>query len=237
MNCSFTGEKALLFPGLLFMVITFFSPHGSAYEQGDRLVRAGIALIDPREDSDSIDLGGIELGELGVESTTVPVVTISYFLSDHLAVNLLLGKPPDVDIVGSTGLLKGVPIGNIEAYPLVVLAHYYPLDSQSRWQPFAGIGFNYVAPGDTKVNPDLAPLFGAERIDIDVEDSWGLALSLGLDFMVLKNVTLSAEAYYMDVEGKANGKIIIDDQKFNVDMFARTSYAPVLYTVTIGYVF
>lgn len=201
------------------------------------LARAGIALIDPREDSDSVSLGGIEFGELGVESTTVPVVNISYFITDHLAVDMLLGKPPNFDIVGSTGLLKGVPIGNIEAYPLVVMAHYYLLDSQSRWQPFAGIGFNYVVPGDTKVNPNLAPLFGAERVEVDVEDSWGLALSLGLDFIVLKNVTLSAEAYYMDIEGKANGKVIIDDRAFNVDMFARTSYAPVLYTVTIGYVF
>ena len=210
MSSGFTG-RAMLFPVFLFVTITFFSPHGFAYQQGDTLVRAGIALIDPREDSDSINLGGTELGKLSVESTTVAIVNVSYFTSDHLAFDLLLGKPPDVDIVGSTGLLKGVPIGNIEAYPLVVMAHYYPLDSQSRWQPYAGIGFNYVVPGDTKVNPDLAPLFGAERVDIDVEDSWGLALSLGLDFMVLKNVTLSAEAYYMDVEGKANGKIIIDD--------------------------
>jgi len=236
MSCGFSG-KAVLFSILLSITITFFSPPGFAYQKGDILVRAGIGLIDPREDSDSINLGGTELGELGVESTTIPVVNVSYFMSDHLAFDLLLGKPPDVDIVGATGLLKGLPIGNIEAYPLVVTAHYYPLDSHSRWQPFVGIGFNYVVPGDTEVNQDLAPLFGAERVEIDVEDSWGLALSLGVDFMVLEKVILSAEAYYMDVEGKANGKIIIDDQAFNVDMFARTSYAPVLYTVTIGYVF
>ena len=236
MSCNFSG-KTLLFSGLLFATIAFFSPHGFAYQKGDTLVRAGIAVIDPREDSDSIDLGGIELGELGVESTTVPIVNVSYFMSEHLAFDLLLGKPPDVDIVGSTGLLKGVPIGNIEVYPLVVTANYYPLDSRYRWQPFAGAGFNYVTPGDTKVNPDLAPLFGAERVEIDVDDSWGLALCLGLDLMVLKNVMLSAEAYYMDVKGKANGKIIIDDQVFDVDMFARTSHAPVMYSVTIGYVF
>ena len=110
-----------------------------------------MAAIDPREESDSINLGGIELGEIEIESQNVPIANVSYFATDHLAFELLLSKPPVFNIVGKTGLIKGLPIGDVEAYPLVVTAQYFPMESSSAWQPFVGIGFNYVVPGDTKV--------------------------------------------------------------------------------------
>ena len=94
-----------------------------------------------------------------------------------------------------------------------------------------------MIPGDTKVDPDLAPLFGADNIELDVKHSWGLVLALGLDFMLRENITLSAEAYYMDVKGDADGEIIIDGQTFDIDLFARTDRVPVLYSLTVGYVF
>jgi len=236
MNNIFQGRLFLL-SGLLSIAFSLSSPHAYAYQKGDTLVRVGIAFMDPREKSDSIVFEGLELGEIGVESQNTAIASISYFASDHLAFEVLLGKPPVFDIVGTTDLIKGVPIGSLEVWPLVVTAQYYPLDSSSRWQPFAGIGLNYTVAGDNEVNPELAPLFGAEQIEIEAANSWGLVLSLGLDFLLRENITLSAEAYYIDVKAKADGKIVIDGEDFDVDIFARTGRAPVLYSLTIGYIF
>jgi len=231
-------QRKPIFPAaLLSTFFVFSSSAGLAHQKSDWLVRAGIAIIDPREESDSINFEGLELGEIGVESTNAAIVSISYFASNHLAFEVLLGKPPNFDIVGATGLIKDIPIGNIETWPLIVTAQYYPMDSQSKWQPFAGIGLNYTIPGDTKVNPELAPIFGAEKIEIEPAHSWGLVLSLGMDYLIRENITLSAEAYYIDVRAKADGKIVLDGEDFNIDIFARTGRVPVLYSVTIGYVF
>ncbi len=221
----------------MLVTIALFSQQGFAYQKGDFLVRAGIAILDPREESDPINLGGIELGEIGIESQNVPIANVSYFATDHLAFELLLSMPPVFEIVGTTGLIKGLAIGDMEAYPLIVTAQYFPMDSSSVWQPFVGIGFNYVVPGDTKVNPDLAPLFGADSIELEVEDSWGLTLSAGLDFMLSEKLLISAQAYYVDAEGKANGKVIVDGQAIDIDLFARTGRTPVLYSLTLGYIF
>ena len=126
----------------LLMASVAFSPAGFSHQKGDMLVRVGAAYIDPSVNSDPIDLEGIELGEIGVESVTVPLLTFSYFGTDHLAFEVLLGLPPEFDVTGTSGLLKDVAIGTIEAYPLVVTAQYYPMNSQSRWQPFVAAGFN-----------------------------------------------------------------------------------------------
>ena len=219
------------------IAITLFSSQGLAYQEGDFLVRAGVAVIDPREESDSIDLEGIKLGEIGIESQNVPIANVSYFARDHLAFELLLSKPPVFDIVGTTGLVKGIPIGDMEVYPLVITAQYFPMAPSSTWQPFVGVGFNYVVSGDSNVNPDLAPHFGADSIKLEVEDSWGLTLSAGLDFMLSEKLLISAQAYYMDVDGRANGKVIIDGQDIDIDLFAHTGRAPVLYSITLGYIF
>lgn len=234
---SMFSENIFLLHLAVWIATMLFSPFGFAYQKGDVLVRAGVAVIDPREDSDSIDLGGIELGEIGVESQSVPIVNVSYFATDHLAFELLLSKPPVFEIVGTTGLVKGVPIGDIEAYPLVITAQYFPMDTQSRWQPFVGLGFNYVVAGDTDINPDLAPSFGAESIELEIDDSFGLTLSVGLDFMVTDKLFVSAEAYYLDIEARGNGKVTIGEQEIDLNLFSQTGYAPVLYSFTLGYIF
>jgi hypothetical protein len=41
----------------------------------------------------------------------------------------------------------------------------------------------------------------------------------------------------MDVEGKANGTVTIGDQEIDVDLFTQTGLAPVLFSLTLGYIF
>jgi len=229
--------RIILLPLAVCIVTALFSHNGFAYQKGDILIRAGMAVIDPREESDSINMGGMDLGEVGVESQSVPIANVSYFVSDHLAFEVLLSKPPVFEIVGTTGLVKGVPIGDIEAYPLLVTVQYFFLTSHSVWQPYLGIGFNYVVAGDTDVNPDLAPYFGAESIGIEVEESWGLTLSAGLDFIVTDKLSISAQAYYADVEGKGSGTVIVGGQEFELDIFSQTGHAPVMYSLTLAYTF
>ena len=71
MGLSFSG-KTILFSGLLFTTIAFFSPHGFAYQKGDTLVRAGTALIDPREDSDSREKASDALAALATSPSGAP---------------------------------------------------------------------------------------------------------------------------------------------------------------------
>ncbi len=223
-------------PGIILTGIFFTSPCALAYEKGDTLIRAGYAYIDPNLNSDTAKLGEIELGEMGADSIDTTLLNISYFATNHIAIELILGAPPTFDINGTSGIIENIPIASLELIPLVITGQYYPLDSSSQWQPFVGIGLNYVTPSDVDVDSNLAPFFGADKIELDVEDSFGLVLSLGLDLRLTDKLVISAQAYYADVKAEGTATIDFSGQKLEVDMFGHTPRAAVLYSLTIGYI-
>jgi len=224
-------------PGTFLVCILLTSPCAFTYEKSDIVVRAGYAHISPNLDSDIAKLGELELGKMGADSVNTALLNISYFVTNHIAVELIVGAPPTFDIDGTSGIIENVPIASIEVIPLVITGQYYPLDSSSSWQPFLGMGFNYVTPGDVDVDPNLAPFFGADKIEFDVKDSFGLVLSLGLDLKLSDKLLLTAQAYYADVKAEGTATIDFGGQEFYVDMFGHTPRAAVLYSLTIGYIF
>ncbi len=64
-----------------------------AYEAGDWLVRGRVIHIAPNDDSGSLTLGSIDTGLEGVkvDSDTVPELDITYMLSRHWGMELILG--------------------------------------------------------------------------------------------------------------------------------------------------
>ncbi len=230
--------KPVCFAYLCLLVIALWVPNATAYEKGDIVVRAGVAVIDARGDVGSATLSGSDLGEFGVERVALPMVNASYFFSDHFAVELLLGKPPTFEIYGTSGLIEDIPIGKVQFLPLVVVADYYPMNSQSRWQPHVGVGLNYVIPGDSSVDPELVSRFGADSAEIThIGNSLGLALSLGLDYMLTERLLLAADAYYLDVKVEAQIEVLINDQVYAAQLSGRSGRAPIIYSLTLGYRF
>jgi outer membrane protein len=223
---------------LCLLVLALWVPNAMAYEKGDIVVRAGVAVIDARGDIGSVTLSGTDLGEFGVERVTLPVVNASYFFSEHFAVEVLLGKPPTFEIYGTSGLIEDIPIGQVQAFPLVVVADYYPMNPQSRWQPHVGVGLNYVISGESSVDPELVSRFGADSAEISqIENSLGLVLSLGLDYMLTERLILAADAYYLDVKAEAQIEVLINDQIYAAQLSGRSGRAPIIYSLTLGYRF
>jgi len=223
--------------GVFLAGILFMPSCALAYDKGDFIVRAGYAHLDPSLNSDVATLGEIELGKMGADTVDTALLNLSYFTTNHLAIELILGAPPTFDIYGTSGIIENIPIASIEVIPLVLTAQYYPLDSSYQWQPFVGIGFNYVTSSDVDVDSNLAPFFGADKIELDVEDSFGLVLSLGLDLKLSDKLLLTAQAYYADVRAEGTASIGFGGQEFDVDMFGHTPRAAVLYSLTLGYIF
>ena len=235
---TMNGLKLFGFQYLCCLVLVIWVQHGVAYERGDIVARAGIALIDGQDDVGSATLAGAELGEFGVRSVTLPIANVSYFFSDHFAVEMLVGKPPTFEIYGTSGAIEDSPIGTVEAFPLVVYANYYPMRAQSRWQPHVGLGLNYVISGDSSVDPELESRFGADSVDITgIDNSLGLVVALGLDYMLTPNVMLAVDAYYLDVKAEAQIEVLINDQIYAAQLSGRTGRAPILYALTLGYRF
>ena len=69
--------------------------------------------------------------------------------------------------------------------------------SSSAFQPYAGLGINYTWMFDDKLSSE-AEAAGFSGLDLD--DSWGLAAQLGMDYMLSDKVMLNAQIRYIDIE-------------------------------------
>ncbi|MFP1681186.1 OmpW/AlkL family protein [Alloalcanivorax sp. C16-1] len=207
----------------------------AAHEAGSFIVRAGAATVDPREDSGNLKFNGVAAPGTGatLDSDTQLGLTFTYMLSDRLGVELV-GATPFEHEVGVKGLGAGLDgkLADIKHLPPTVLLQYYPMDPASAVQPYVGAGINYT----TFFEEDLTDTRKAQGFsDLELDDSWGLALEAGVDYMLTDKLLVNASVWYMDIETDATVKgpsaLSISETKVNVDV------DPWVYMVGLGYKF
>ncbi|RLA40959.1 MAG: outer membrane protein OmpW [Gammaproteobacteria bacterium] len=201
-----------------------------AYEAGDIILRAGIVSVQPDESSSSLELNGTALAgtSAGVDSNEQLGLTGTYMLTSNVGVGLLAATPFEHDITAN-GL--GVDAGSTKHLPPTLTLQYFPMDSASDFQPYVGIGVNYTAFFDEKVDSELEVALGS-RGDLELDDSIGLALEAGFDYAIDEHWVLNAAVWYIDIETSAdftfdNGSRV----KADVDI------DPWVYLVGLGYKF
>lgn len=196
------------------------APQAMAHKQGDILVRAGTATVVPNESSDDV----LGLGEFGIDSNTQLGITVGYMLTDNISVELLAATPFRHSVS-----LNGVgKIAEIEHLPPTLMLQYYFMDSASKFRPYVGAGLNYT----TFFNEDFNGTGeGAELSDLKLEDSWGLAANVGIDYQVKDNWFFGASVWYADISTDVKFKYKGDAQKISTDI------DPWVFMVTAGYSF
>ena len=79
-----------------------------------------------------------------------------------------------------------------------------------KFQPYLGFGINYT---NFFSEETTGPL---EGLDLELDDSWGIALQTGFDVLLSDNVFLNLDIRYLDIdtkarlEGESLGKVEID---------------------------
>lgn len=141
-------------------------------DAGDWQFRFRAITVQPDESAD-IDVIG---GDVDIDTSIVPEFDITYFFTDQIAAELILGVTPhDVSAVGTA--LGDVDLGEVTLLPptLTVQYHFNP-DGQLR--PYAGVGVNYTL----FFNEDLPS--GTVLDGIEYDPSVGLALQAGADYVL-----------------------------------------------------
>ncbi len=220
------------------LALALAAPFAQAFEAGDIIVRAGAITVDPREDSGPVTaLSGAvtTTGEATLDSDTQLGLNFAYMVTDKVGIELLAATPFSHN-VGLKGLPGGLSaangdFGSLKHLPPTLSVVYYPLDTKSAFQPYVGLGVNYTWFFDDKLSSEAESL-GFEGLDL--EDSWGLAGQIGMDYMFTDNIMLNAQVRYIDIETTATtnnqtlglGKVEVD---VDVD--------PWVYMVGLGYKF
>lgn len=204
-----------------------------AYEAGDIIVRAGAATVEPNDDSSRLTLngGGLPNSKAYVDSDTQLGLTLTYMLTDHLGLGLLAATPFKHDIKAKNLLVPGkIDAGSTKHLPPTLTLQYFPMKVESKFQPYAGIGINYTKFFEEDVASELEGIVGAGG-KLKLDDSWGVAFELGMDYAVTDRWVVNAAVWYIDID---------TDAKFNfpgAEVKTKVDIDPLVYMVGIGYKF
>lgn len=209
----------------------------NAYEQGDWIIRAGAANVNPDTDSDAIviptDPATVLPGGVDVDDNTQFGITATYMLTDIWAVEILASTPFEHDIA-----LEDAPVdaGSTKHLPPTVTFMWYPRGGQDGWQPFVGLGVNYTYFWDEDVDGELNDALGGIigqpiDADLDLDDSWGIAARAGVDIPINENWGINAGVWWIDIDTEATVSTAVADVAFDVEI------DPWVYMLGVSYKF
>ncbi|MGO1298772.1 MAG: outer membrane protein OmpW [Vibrio sp.] len=207
----------------LAVISALFSANVLAHQQGDFFVRAGLASVVPLDSSDDI-LGSND--GLKVNTATQLGLTIDYMLTDHISLELLGATPFEHDISTDFGGLGEV--ATTKQLPPTLMVNYYFNEPAAKWQPYAGIGVNFTNFYDNSFN-DTGKDAGLS--DLDLDNSWGAAVDIGVDYQVNEHWLVNAAVWYTDIRTTAHYKVAGDEHSTNVDI------NPLVFMASVGYKF
>jgi outer membrane protein len=207
------------------LAVTAFGAGQAAAKEGDWIVRAGVANVDPDADSDVSNIG--ERLDVDVDDDTQLGITTVYMVTDHIGLELLVATPFEHDI--SSGFL-GVDVGTAKQLPPTLNLQYYFLGTDSSFRPYAGVGINYTIFFDEDTAGEFDAIAG--KSDLQLDDSWGLSLQVGLDYHINDKWLLNATVWNLDIQTTATIKTEnLGTVRTDVDI------DPWVYMVGVGYKF
>jgi len=183
------------------------------FKAGDLLVRARAVRLNS-------DNGGATTPDLGlsINDKSIPEVDFTYFFDKHLAAELILTVPQKHTLYS-----KGSQIATLKHLPPTLTVQYH-FDPVSGFKPYVGAGVNYTSFSSVNFAPAVVTALNPSI----TKDSFGLALQVGVDYELAKNLYLNLDVKKVQIgtEVKSNGTKIGD---FKVD--------PLLVGVGLGWRF
>lgn len=162
---------------------------GFVKQAGDFMIRGRATSFIPNEDQ-TTSVGG----EVEISNSLIPEVDLNYFVTDHIALELVLGTTPhDLNLKNSTA--GDADLGDVWLLPptLMLQYHFNPMGDMEI-QPYVGAGINYTLfYGEDFVSP-------VTRVDYD--NSIGGALQVGADIPIDQNWAFNVDLKYVWVDSE-----------------------------------
>lgn len=141
-----------------------------APRKGDFLLTGRVTDVFSQADNAITTAAGADSGlKVDVGDSVMPTLGFTYFLTDHLAVEAILGTTRHE--IRAQGGATDVAVHETWVLPPVVTLQYRPL-TQGRFSPYVGAGVNYMLFYNGK---------DKNGFKVDLKDGFGYALQAGAD--------------------------------------------------------
>ncbi|WP_095589146.1 OmpW/AlkL family protein [Actibacterium ureilyticum] len=155
-----------------------------AQSAGDWTLGVGVGYVAPKDGN-----GTVAGADANVGDNLQPTFTFEYFVRDNLGIELLAATPfkhnISLDGLGKVATTQHLP-------PTLSLQYHFA--NNSAWTPFLGAGVNYTKFFNTD---SKGAITGS---DVDLDDSWGVALHAGVDYKISDNGSLRMDLRWIDID-------------------------------------
>lgn len=141
-------------------------------------------------------------GSPHADNAVVPEFDISYFFSDHVAMELILvTSPHDLTLKDRPNGARDLDLGDTWILPPTLTLQYH-FQPDEQFSPYIGAGINYTLP--------YAEDNGADTVDLSADGSFGWALQAGADYWLDSHWGLNADVkkVWVDVDASINSGAI-----------------------------
>lgn len=184
-----------------------------AAESNPWVFKFGAHIVQPKSNNGHLADGAFKAD---VGNDTKPTVSIEYMFTPNWGVEALGALPFRHELK-----LNGQKAGKFKELPPVISVQYH-FNPYGTVSPFIGVGVNYTHVFDEKSSGALA------GTHLAVDDSWGPALHVGLDYNFAPRWLFTVDARWIDIDAKA---------KVNGASVGTVHVDPMVYGVAFGYRF
>jgi len=170
--------------------------------KGDWIVTGRITDVSSGADDSIFTSAGVDTGlNVDVGNSIMPTLGFTYFLTDNISVEAILGTTQHE--IRAQGPGTDVAVHETWVVPPVVTLQYRPAP-EARVSPYVGAGINYMLfySGEDK-----------NGFTVDLEDGFGYALQAGADVALTGPWTLNVDVkkVWFDTEATVNGGALTSD--------------------------
>jgi outer membrane protein len=192
-------------------------------QDANNAVKVGVTRYDTHSKTNGISGIGVPPG---ADATTDDATTIIFvyerLFTPNIGLEFVLGIPPTIHAkaTGSVAFLGDNVLSAKNLAPTLLL-NYHFFSPGDTWRPYVGAGINYTK--FTDVKSSLAP-------DVKLGDSTGLAVQVGLNYALTKDVDLFASVAKLNVKSKvvAVGTTVLT---------TTIDFRPIVYSAGVSYRF
>ena len=192
----------IIYRFVFLLTLILFTHTCFAYEKNTWFVRLGPTLIEPNDDSNDVE--GIANTGVRVNNDVTLGFTIGYMLTSKYAIELLGVTPSKHDLRGKDGISALGKIADVDVFPPTLSLQYH-FKGTSKFHPYIGAGINYTHFPDESVSSSLETALGGDT-KLDIDDSWGLAAHVGMDYSLNDNWFFNTAVWYIDIDADASLK-------------------------------
>jgi outer membrane protein len=196
------------------------SAHAAA---GDIVVRGRVLELSPANESYGPH-AALANNAVSVSDRLVWEVDASYFITNHIAAEIIATTPPK-----HTVYTNGVRLGTLRHLPPTLTFQYHIAPTNASVRPYIGVGVNFTH--FSAVDLDAGPALGSSSaVPLKVKsNSWGTAFQLGADFPINDRLSVNVDFKKIDI----STKVSLADGTY----LGTVKVNPVLFGAGIGYKF